>query len=74
MRGRHSSAMFRLIGAEEMITSTPDAYVALLVRLGREEEFRRHISGIFRRQGPRLYRDESFIAAFDSFLKANAPG
>lgn len=74
MRGRHSSAMFRLIGAEEMIASSLDGYVALLVRLGREEEFRRHCSETFRRQGPRLYRDESFIAAFDTFLKANAPG
>ena len=74
MRGRHSSAMFRMIGAEEMIATSLDAYVALLVKLGRDEAFRRHCAETFRRQGARLYRDESFICAFDSFLKSNAPG
>ena len=74
MRGRHSSAMFRMIGAEDMIASSQEDYIALLVRLGREEAFRRHCAETFRRQGARLYRDERFIAAFDSFLKAHVPG
>jgi predicted O-linked N-acetylglucosamine transferase (SPINDLY family) len=74
MRGRHSSAMFRMIGAEEMIATSLDAYAALLVKLGRDEAFRRHCAETFRSQGARLYRDESFITALDGFLKSNAPG
>lgn len=73
MRGRHSSAMFRMIGAEEMIASSVEDYVNLLVKLGREKGFRHHCAETFRRQGAGLYRDEGFIAAFDTFLKANVP-
>lgn len=73
MRGRHSSAMFRMIGAEDMIASSVDDYVDRLVKFGREEDFRHHCAETFLRHGARLYRDEGFISALDSFLKANAP-
>ena len=69
MRGRHSSAMFRMIGAEEMIAATMDEYVGKLVRLGKEEAYRQHCKELFRQGQPRLYRDQSFIRAFDGFLK-----
>ena len=69
MRGRHTSAMFRMIGAEEMIAASPEAYVATLARLGREEAYRRHCGDLFLQNRHRLYRDETFIRAFDGFLK-----
>ena len=72
MRGRHTSAMFAMIGADEMIATTPDAYVDILVRLGREEAYRRHCAALFAEGRHRLYRDATFIRAFDSFLKENA--
>lgn len=69
MRGRHSSAMFRLIGAEEMIAASDEDYVAILVGLGQDEARRRHCSGLFEQGRHRLYRDGAFILAFDRFLK-----
>jgi len=74
MRGRHSSAMFRMIGAEEMIARSVPDYVALLVRLGREKAFRQHCSSLFGECRGRLYRDHGFITAFDAFLKGNLAG
>jgi predicted O-linked N-acetylglucosamine transferase (SPINDLY family) len=71
MRGRHSSAMFRMIGAEEMIAPSVDAYVERLVRMGKEEAYRQHGADLFRRGRHRLYRDQEFIRAFDEFLKKN---
>ena len=72
MRGRHSSAMFQLIGAEEMIAASAGEYVDKLARLGREEAYRQHCAGLFREGRHRLWRDQSFIDAFDSFLKSQA--
>ncbi|MFN4143803.1 tetratricopeptide repeat protein [Aestuariivirga sp.] len=72
MRGRHSSAMFRMIGAEEMIAPSTDAYVERLVRMGKDEAYRRHVADLFRHGRHRLYRDQEFIRALDLFLKANA--
>jgi predicted O-linked N-acetylglucosamine transferase (SPINDLY family) len=69
MRGRHTSAMFRMIGADEMIAETRDDYVGKLARLGREEAYRRHCRELFLDNRHRLYRDQSFISAFDDFLK-----
>ena len=70
MRGRHSSAMFRMIGAEEMIASSTGDYVTKLVRLGKEKAYREHCSQLFRSGRQGLYRDQSFIDAFDGFLKS----
>lgn len=72
MRGRHSSAMFRMIGAEEMIAASTDDYVHKLARLGKEEAYRRHCTELFRQGGPRLCRDAAFVGALDDFLKSAA--
>lgn len=74
MRGRHSSAMFRMIGADELIASSLEDYVAKLVNLGRDKSYRAHCSGLFRAGQHRLYRDQSFIDALDAFLKSQARG
>jgi protein O-GlcNAc transferase len=70
MRGRHSYAMFRMIGAEELIASSVDDYVEKLVRLGQSPEERRAASELLLQKRHRLYRDQSFSAAFDTFLKS----
>jgi protein O-GlcNAc transferase len=70
MRGRHSSAMFRMIGAQEMIAETLDGYVQKLVTLGQQEAYRRHCADLFSQGQHRLYRDQTFIDAFDGFLKS----
>ena len=64
--------MFTMIGADEMIATSLDAYVDILVRLGREEAYRRHCAALFTEGRHKLYRDAAFIRAFDGFLKENA--
>lgn len=72
MRGRHTSGAFRMIGADDMICRSAEDYVAMLVRLGREKDFRRQCSDLFLANRHRLYRDKTFIAALDGFVKTQA--
>ena len=59
---------------EELIAATATAYVEKLVALGRSPDARRHAAELIRANAPRLYRDRSFITAFDSFLKNQCRG
>ena len=69
MRGRHSSAMFSMMGTEEFIAASPDGYVQKLIALGRDREKRQHWADMLSANAPKLYRDEAFVSAFDRFLK-----
>ncbi len=71
MRGRHTTAMFRLIGAEELIATSAEAYTGLLVKLGLDVSYRRHCRDMFLANRGRLCRDDTFIAALDGFLKGS---
>jgi predicted O-linked N-acetylglucosamine transferase (SPINDLY family) len=73
MRGRHSSAMFRMLGADELIAGSTGEYVQRLVQLGKDRAYRRHCADLFRNGRHRLCRDQSFIDALDAFLKSR-PG
>lgn len=72
MRGRHSSAMFAMMGVDELTAVSTEDYVSRLVAVGRDQDRRRHVSELLRANSPRLYRDENFTAAFDAFLKGRA--
>lgn len=72
MRGRHSSAMFTMMGAGELIAASGEDYVARLVAMGREPARRRHAAQLLRDNAHHLYRDETMITAFDAFLKQRA--
>ena len=69
MRGRHTTAMFRMIGAEELIAASGEDYTGLLVKLGLDVSYRRHCRDMFLANRGKLCRDEAFIAGFDGFLK-----
>jgi len=69
MRGRHTSAMFAMMGMEDMISSSREAYVAALVAMGREEGRRRDARDRLGQNAGKLYRDATFIGALDGFLK-----
>jgi protein O-GlcNAc transferase len=74
MRGRHSTAMLKMIGLDELIAVSLPDFVNKLVRLGQDPVVRsmavKRISG----NKHRLYRDRSFIEALDAFLKAKVLG
>jgi protein O-GlcNAc transferase len=70
MRGRHSYAMLKMIGIDELIAQTAAEFVDILVRLGVDREFRASMVQKIAGSKHRLYEDREFIAALDSFLKA----
>jgi len=69
MRGRHSFAMLRMIGLDELIANSTDDLVEKLVRLGTDRDYRAAIVQKIARSKHRLYEDKSFIDGLDRFLK-----
>ncbi|WP_421693378.1 tetratricopeptide repeat protein [Aestuariivirga sp.] len=69
MRGRHTSAMFSMMGTEEFTATSPEEYVRKLIAMGRDRDQRLHAAERLRANAPKLYHDASFVAAFDRFLK-----
>jgi predicted O-linked N-acetylglucosamine transferase (SPINDLY family) len=69
MRGRHSYAMLRMIGLDELIATSFDDFIDRLVRLGKDVEFRLQMVDKLAANRPRMYRDYEFIAGLDKFLK-----
>jgi protein O-GlcNAc transferase len=69
MRGCFSRGMLRMIGAEELCAATPDAYVALAVRLARDPAFRGALSAKIGTNAPKLFDDAECARGLDAFLK-----
>jgi predicted O-linked N-acetylglucosamine transferase (SPINDLY family) len=69
MRGRHSYAILRMAGLDELIARDIDEYVALAGHMGREAEMRSRISGKISQVKHKLYRDTDSIRHLESFLK-----
>ena len=69
MRGRHSYAMLRMIGVEELIATSLEDFADRLVRLGSDAEFRSRIVRKIEANRHRLYEDYTVIVALDRFFK-----
>ena len=69
MRGRHSYAMLRMIGLDELIAASLDEFVDITVRLGSDQVFRAAVVEKIAQSKHRLYEDRAFIAALDEFFK-----
>jgi protein O-GlcNAc transferase len=70
MRGRHSTAMLKMIGLDELIAASLPDFVDKLARLGQNPVFRSTAAKRISENKHKLYRDRSFIEALDAFLKA----
>jgi protein O-GlcNAc transferase len=68
MRGRHTTAMLRRMAVTETIAHTVDDYVALAIRLGRDDAARRAIGRRVDDAKRLLYRDRAPIEALEAFL------
>ncbi len=68
MRGRHSLAMLKMMGIEEMIAATKDEYVKIAVCLGQDAQYRQHISEQVAENKHKLYGDLEPIKALENFL------
>jgi predicted O-linked N-acetylglucosamine transferase (SPINDLY family) len=71
MRGRQSQAMLRALEVPELITSTPDEYVATALRLGQDKDERAALSErIAANRGALFERDEPIRALEDLLERA----
>ncbi|MBX9692177.1 MAG: hypothetical protein K2Z81_07330, partial [Cyanobacteria bacterium] len=70
MRGRHSYAMLKMIGAEEMIAYSLDDYIRLAVKLGLDQDFRSSLRNKIANQKYRMFNDMACVKELDKLLKA----
>jgi protein O-GlcNAc transferase len=68
MRKRHSFAMLKLMGCTETVAASEEDYADIAVRLGLDDEWRRHVGERTRECGPRIYGDETPIRALETFF------
>jgi len=69
MRGRHTYAMFRMMGLESQVAVSPEDYVLKAIRLGADTVLRQQVEQEILGRKHLLYQDQTFIGALDSFLK-----
>jgi predicted O-linked N-acetylglucosamine transferase (SPINDLY family) len=69
MRGRHTTAILKMMGVEETITETVDDYVATAVQLAQNAPLRAALEKKISDNKHRLYRDCACISALEDFLK-----
>jgi protein O-GlcNAc transferase len=69
MRGRHSYAILRMAGLDELIAPDIDRYVALAGQLGRDVEARKQISEKISQLKHRVYCDTECVRGLEKFLK-----
>jgi len=72
MRGRHTAAILRMMDVTDTVASTRDDYVAIAVRLARDESLRASIKSKIARSKHRVYGDMTCIAALEDFLNRAA--
>jgi predicted O-linked N-acetylglucosamine transferase (SPINDLY family) len=70
MRGRHAYAMLRMMGLDDTIADDKDAYCAIAVRLAKEPLFLSQIKAFIAQNRSKLYHDQSFIKALESFYRS----
>jgi predicted O-linked N-acetylglucosamine transferase (SPINDLY family) len=69
MRGRHSYAMLKVMGVDELIAMSAPDFIDKLAELGAEPSRRLAVKKKIAQQKHKLYRDRAVIEAFDAFLK-----
>lgn len=69
MRGRHTYAMLRLLGLDELIARDADDYVRIAVRLGTDPAWRRTVRERIAAGRGRLYDDVEAVRALEAFYR-----
>jgi predicted O-linked N-acetylglucosamine transferase (SPINDLY family) len=68
MRGRHTMAILQMMGIEETIAVNQDDYVRIAVRLGKDSQYRQHISRQVAENKHKLYCDLKPIKALENLF------
>jgi protein O-GlcNAc transferase len=71
-RGRHTQAMYRKMGLEDLIATSADAYVDAAVRLANDGDYRRAVSSRILENNTVLFEDAVVVREFERFLLAVA--
>lgn len=69
MRGRHSYAMLKMIGVDELIANNLDEFVALASRIGSDKEYRCALVEKIKANKHKLLNDIESVRHLDSFIK-----
>jgi predicted O-linked N-acetylglucosamine transferase (SPINDLY family) len=68
MRGRHTTAILRMMRVTDTITATVDDYVSTAIRLAHDPSWRVSLRERIAQSKYRLYKDKSCISALEDFL------
>ncbi|MBV9556828.1 MAG: tetratricopeptide repeat protein [Pseudolabrys sp.] len=69
MRGRHSTAIFRMMGVTDTIASSVDDYIALAVKLAQNPALRAEIKTKIEKNKARLFYDRAPVKDLEDFLE-----
>jgi protein O-GlcNAc transferase len=72
MRGRHTHGFYKLMGLDDGVAADHAGYVDLALRLGREPEFRRHVTRRVLDRVPGLFDHTPSIRAIEHVLAGGA--
>ena len=67
-RGRHTQAMYRRMGLDDLVAADAQAYVDLAVRLGNDAQYRAQVSTRILEHNAVLFRDRRVIDEFERFF------
>lgn len=70
MRGRHTYAMLKRLGAEDCIAESVDDYIDIAARLALDEAFRNRQVDLIRSGARSLYHDRSAIEGLEAFYRS----
>jgi len=74
MRGRHSAAIFQMMGITETIAPDIDSFITTAARLARDPAWRASLKEKIAANKRRLYRDRACIAYLEDFIDRVARG
>lgn len=74
MRGRHTYAILKMMGIDELIATDEDDYVAIATRLATDGRWRRRMVKKIADRAPSIFEDEAPVRAFEDFLEGVCPG
>jgi predicted O-linked N-acetylglucosamine transferase (SPINDLY family) len=73
MRGRQSAGMLSLMGLDDLVADTDDAYIEQALRLGRDASHRAAIRAALAERSSRLFDQEAPVRALEEFFLSCTP-
>jgi predicted O-linked N-acetylglucosamine transferase (SPINDLY family) len=69
-RGRHTQAMYRRMGLEDLVARDANGYVEMAINLANNADYRAQVSGRIAERSPVLYEDAQVVREFERFFEA----